>query len=72
MSKPIVHYIRGSEANTGYDHTLSVFALDHPKLGAARIITSRIVDMREYGIFETLNSLYVPVDESLIDDYITE
>ena len=67
--KPTVHFIRESFMPTTYHNSASVIALDHPRLGYGRIISSSVVEMREDGSFETLNTFYVPVEEKDMNNY---
>lgn len=70
--KPTVHYVRDSLRRVN-DKQVTVYALDHPRLCCNRIITSEMVTLiDENGNFETLNTLYVAVDDDCIDDFITE
>jgi len=70
--KPTVHYIRDSLRRVN-DKQVTVYALDHPRLGCERIVTSELVTLLdEDDNFETLNTFYVAVDDDCVDDYIKE
>jgi hypothetical protein len=65
MPKPVVHFIKG----TPYRETLDdicwfsyVYALDHPRLGRGVIRTSQVIKEFDDGSFETMNTIYVPVE----------
>lgn len=71
--KPTVHYIRDSLRPVNNKQVVSVIALDHPRLGFNRIVTSQMVTLiNEDGNFETLNTFYVAVEEENMEDYIKE
>ena len=57
--KPVVHYIGEPlfiiEGQCAYAR---VQVLDHPRLGAGEVKTSRIMKEIEEGCFETLNTIY--------------
>ena len=40
-----------------------VHTLDHPRLGEQDIRTSAVMKKNEDGSFETLNTIYVPVED---------
>lgn len=70
--KPTVHYVRDSLHRLN-DKQVTVLALDHPRLGYERIITSQMVTLiNEDGSFETLNTFYVAVEAENMEDYIKE
>lgn len=70
--KPTVHYVRDSLRPVN-DKQVTVIALDHPRLGCERIVTSQMVTLiNEDGSFETLNTFYVAVEAENMDDYIKE
>lgn len=65
MSKPTVHFAGQAEFITfdyqGEEVTVArVYALDHPKLGQQNVRTSRVIERRDDGSFETMNTVYVP------------
>lgn len=67
--KPTVHFMGEVEVfdykieKTGREIQMArLYALDHPKLGTQWIRTSEIVQKFEDGSFETLNTIYKPID----------
>ena len=67
MNKPIVYFIYlGFAIEVGSN--AHVYALNHPKLGTQRVITSTVVEMKKddnipggTAEFETLNTRYVHI-----------
>lgn len=68
--KPVIHFIRDSLVTSC--GRFSVACLDHPVLGCVRTITAELVETRDDGSFETLDAIYVPVEEDDMDNYIKE
>lgn len=65
MTKPIVYFEGEAEFVTyeynGVEATIAmVYTINHPRLGREYVRTSRVIQRREDGSFETLNSIYVP------------
>lgn len=65
-NKPTVHYRGSCDFINRFDdgQVASVFALDHPKLGQKWAITSEVQKKLPDGVFETLNTIYVPVKDN--------
>ena len=67
MNKPIVYFsYLGFTVDVGSN--AHVYALNHPKLGTQRVITSTVVEVKKYNNipgyvseFETLNTRYVHI-----------
>ena len=67
MNKPIVYFsYLGFTVDVGSN--AHVYALNHPKLGTQRVITSTVVEVKKDGTipggvseFETLNTRYVHI-----------
>lgn len=66
--KPTVHFkgearfFQATVIETGKEIEMArVEAIDHPRLGAQVVRTSRIVQKFDDGSFETLNTIYKPV-----------
>ena len=57
----INRYKKYLDADNSYE-VASTRALDHPKLGCCIINTSIVVKKHADGSFETMNTLYVPVN----------
>lgn len=67
-TKPVVFY-RGTaqiELGVGDNRRAMLFALNHPRLGCTTVHTSRIVNMSDCGIIETLNTIYEPINEEYL------
>lgn len=63
--KPIVRYARGSLEYEARYSSARLFALDHPLLGMQDVRTSRVIYFEEAtGRLETLNTVYIPEEES--------
>lgn len=59
--KPVVQYLPNAWNYVNVGQRASVYALNHPHLGADRISTSKVVSYdSNTGEFETQNTLYVP------------
>jgi hypothetical protein len=64
--KPIVHY-RGDcdfrEHPSGVEVATIYDVVNHPRLGHQRVVyTSEVINKYDDGVFETLNTLYVKVN----------
>ena len=67
MNKPIVYFIYlGFAIEVGSN--AHIYALNHPKLGTQRVITSTVIDVKDdknipggVSEFETLNTRYVHI-----------
>jgi hypothetical protein len=61
-TKPTVHYTDDLELMwTKLGYVARIIVTDHPKLGMGEVRTSRILRIDfETGVFETLNTYYVP------------
>ena len=69
MIKPVVHYTGKAkfyevEADDGFVEYARVYGLDHPVLGKDNIRTSLVVKKFSDGSFETLNTLYRPLNDT--------
>ena len=65
QNKPIVHFDGEPHFwiwHDGKAEVANVYALDHPRLGRTGVRTSVVVKKFEDGSFETLNTLYVPLE----------
>lgn len=64
--KPVVHYYKGSNTNIVVGDRVTLWPVDHTSPYVSNenyAITSRVVEVFENGVFETLNSRYVPLEE---------
>lgn len=61
--KPVVHYTPELGDYIEIGRSATIFGVqDHPNLGAMdTVYTSRVIDIREDGEFETENTIYMPV-----------
>ena len=69
MIKPVVHYIGKArfyevEVDDGFAEYARVYGVDHPILGKDNIRTSLVVKKHGDGSFETLNTIYRPLNDS--------
>ena len=69
MIKPVVHYTGKArfyevEADDGFAEYARVHGLDHPILGKDNIRTSLVVKKFSDGSFETLNTIYRPLNDT--------
>lgn len=69
MIKPVVHYTGKArfyevEADDGFVEYARVYGLDHPILGKDNIRTSLVVKKHGDGSFETLNTIYRPLNDT--------
>ena len=64
-SKPVVFFVGEPRffdwPNKKDVQVASVYGINHPKLGEARIRTSQVMEIYDDGSFETLNTMYIPV-----------
>lgn len=58
--KPIVTFVGEAEFFDRSTTQAVVYALDHPRLGEAKITTSTVLYKSDDGSFETLNTIYKP------------
>lgn len=64
--KPVVHYYKGSNTKITVGDRVSLWSVDHTSPYVSNeqyALTSRVVEVFENGVFETLNSRYVPLEE---------
>ena len=66
MNKPVVYFSNHFGFGIKVGSSAHIYALNHPKLGTHRVITSVVVDVKEdnnipggVSEFETLNTRYV-------------
>lgn len=69
MIKPVVHYTGKArfyevEADDGFVEYARVYGLDHPILGKDNIRTSIVLKKFSDGSFETMNTVYRPLNDS--------
>lgn len=63
-NKPIVMYTGDALVYpTSYGDCARLYALDHPKLGRGIVRTSLVKDVKSNGTIETLNTIYVKVND---------
>lgn len=63
--KPVVHYYKGSNTKIVVGDRVTLWPVDHtgPYVSNEQYaLTSRVVEVFENGVFETLNSRYVPLE----------
>lgn len=74
MEKPVVHYIKGSEyvfEQVPGKPQASLIVLNHPCfMPGERVTTSAIVEKREGGVIETLNTVYEPLESAVDEDEV--
>lgn len=62
--KAVVHYIRTEHDYINLGESALVEAVDHPRLGAEIVRTSRVIRVEpNTGVFETLNTIYKPMQQ---------
>ena len=68
MNKPIVYFSKHFGFGIEVGGNAHVYALNHPKLGTQRVITSTVIEVKEdknipggTAEFETLNTRYVHI-----------
>lgn len=62
-SKPVVQFIKGTNEGIAVGMRGWCETVDHPNLGATDVHTSRVEKINEDGSFETLNTIYKPVEQ---------
>jgi hypothetical protein len=64
--KPVVVYVGAPDFYMNGDVVQAgVFCLNHPILGSQRVRTSAIMVLRDDASFETVNTMYKPMEESV-------
>lgn len=61
--KPVVQYILNEDSLVELGLPAFVDAVDHPRLGAGAVRTSRVIKVGQEGVFETYNTVYKPVQQ---------